>query len=129
MGLDEEYVFELIGRLEILRGKMPPFPGTEAERRALAKYLISEAGEMDLDTGREVFEKRCGACHTKQGFRPLFDALQGYTREDIIDVLPMLGDMTDEMAPWSGTDGEANLLAEYLNSWYAASAGSETDED
>ncbi len=119
-GLDEEFVFELIGRLDLLRGQMPPFPGTDLERRAVAKYLVGEAGEKTLADVREVFEKRCGTCHTEEGFRPLYDLMDGYIEEDIIDLLPLLGEMTDEMAPWSGTDEEANQLAQYLLSWYPA---------
>jgi mono/diheme cytochrome c family protein len=118
-GLDEEFVYELTGRLEVLRGQMPPFPGTDVERKALARYLSAQAGEKTWTDGRDVFEKRCGFCHMKEGFQPLYDSLQGYTREDVIDVLPLLGDMTDEMAPWTGTDEEADLLAGYILSWYA----------
>jgi mono/diheme cytochrome c family protein len=119
-GLDEDYLFELIGRLQILHGKMPPFPGTDVEQRAVAEYLAGETEATARLSGRGAFEKRCGFCHTKEGYRSLQTSLEGYTREDIIDVLPLLGDMTDEMAPWSGTDEEAYLLAEYVLSWYTA---------
>jgi mono/diheme cytochrome c family protein len=128
-GLDEDYLYELIGRLPILRGGMSPFPGTDVERRALAKYLTHEAGEKVISEGREVFEKRCGFCHTEQGFRSLQTSLEGYTREDILDLLPLLGDMTDEMAPWSGTDEEADLLADFVLSWYPTGSGSESEEN
>jgi mono/diheme cytochrome c family protein len=128
-GLDEDYLYELTGRLEILRGKMPPFPGTDDERRAVAKYLSTEIEDRALADGGEVFEKRCGYCHTKEGYQPLYEAMQGYTREDVIDVLPLLGDMTDEMAPWSGTEEEANLLADYLLSWYTAETAVDNEED
>jgi mono/diheme cytochrome c family protein len=128
-GLDEDYLYELFGRLEVLRGQMPPFPGTDVERRALARYLSSEAGERSWTDGRAVFEKRCGFCHMKEGFQPLYESLQGYTREDVIDVLPFLGDMTDEMAPWSGSDEEAELLADYLVSWYANEASATEGEN
>jgi mono/diheme cytochrome c family protein len=117
-GLDEDYVFELAGRLPVLHGMMPPFPGTEVEQRAVAKYLVGETDAAARPSGREVFEKRCGFCHTKEGYRSLQTSLEGYTREDIIDVLSLLGDMTDEMAPWSGSNEEAGLLAEYVSSWY-----------
>jgi mono/diheme cytochrome c family protein len=117
-GLDEDYIFELAARLEILKGKMPSFPGTEVERRALAVYLVSEAVGEKLTNGQEIFEKRCGFCHSVRGFRPLYESMQGYRREDVIDILPVIGDMTDEMTPWSGTDEEALLLADYILSWY-----------
>jgi mono/diheme cytochrome c family protein len=108
---------------------MPPFPGTDEERRAVAKYLSTEVEVKPLVDGREVFEKRCGFCHMKEGYRPLFDSMQGYTREDIVDVLPLLGDMTDEMTPWSGTEEEANLLADYVLSWYPSEAEVESEEN
>jgi mono/diheme cytochrome c family protein len=114
-GLDEDYIYELTGRLEILRGLMPPFPGTDVERRAVATYLSTEIDDTAPAGGREVFEKRCGFCHMKEGYRPLIDSMQGYTREDIVDILPLLGDMTDEMTPWSGTEEEANHLADYIS--------------
>jgi mono/diheme cytochrome c family protein len=117
-GLDEDTIFELAGRLEILKGRMPSFPGSDVERRALAKYLSSEVESRRLTDGKEIFEKRCGVCHDVQGFRPLYESFQGYTREDVIDFLPLIGDMTDEMTPWSGTDDEASLLADYILSWY-----------
>jgi mono/diheme cytochrome c family protein len=119
-GLDEDTIFELTGRLEILKGKMPSFPGSDLERRALARYLMSEVESKELTDGKEIFEKRCGVCHDVQGFRPLYESFQGYTREDIIDFLPLIGDMTDEMTPWSGTDDEASLLADYILSWYSS---------
>jgi mono/diheme cytochrome c family protein len=36
-------LYELIGRLPQVREEMPPFAGTEAERRALARYLAGLA--------------------------------------------------------------------------------------
>ncbi len=40
-GWNEEFTFEQLEHLDILKGFMPPFAGTEAERRALASYLAS----------------------------------------------------------------------------------------
>jgi len=42
-GWDVETIDHQIGRLEKLRGVMPPFAGTDAERRALARWLASTA--------------------------------------------------------------------------------------
>ena len=36
---DQDEIYELLGRLEELNAMMPPFMGTEAERKALAEYL------------------------------------------------------------------------------------------
>ena len=40
-GWDEEYLDYQLSRLDTLKGFMPPFTGTAAERRALAQYLVS----------------------------------------------------------------------------------------
>jgi mono/diheme cytochrome c family protein len=120
-GLDEGYVYELTGRLEFLRGAMPPFAGTDSERWALAKYLVSKAGaEWSMISGEEVFDKRCGFCHSRDRFRPLYDGLNGNSRQDLLDLLPTLGDMAEGMAPWSGSDEEAGMLADFLLAWYEA---------
>lgn len=125
-GLDEQFVYELTGRLEFIRGQMPPFAGNDVERRALAKYLVSISDpDFPLIDGEEVFNKRCGTCHTIDGFRPLEPSLEGNTDQDIIDLLPVLGEMADGMAPWTGTDEEAQMLAEFIQSWYAAPAATE----
>jgi mono/diheme cytochrome c family protein len=127
MGLDEDYTYELIGRLPFLRGAMPPFAGNDTERRALAKYLVSKAGsQWSLISGEEVFSKRCGVCHSKDRFRPLVESLKGNSHQDLIDLLPTLGDMADGMTPWSGSDEEANMLADFLQSWYAAGPAADT---
>ena len=121
MGLDEEFVYEMIGRLEYARGAMPPFPGVDIERRALAKYLVSEAGaQWSMISGEEVFDKRCGFCHSREGYRPLLPSFEGNSRQEFIDLLPVLGDMADGMATWSGTDEEAQMLADFIESWYQA---------
>jgi len=122
-GLDEDFVYELTGRLEYLIGPMPPFAGSDLERRALAKYLVSEAGAgWAMVNGEEVFNKRCGFCHSQDKYRPLKASMEGNTEADIIDLLPVLGEMADGMAPWSGTDEEAKMLAEFIQSWYAVDA-------
>lgn len=130
MGLDEEFVYEVTGRLNYLRGAMPAFAGVDVERRALAKYLVSEAGaQWSMLSGEEVFDKRCGFCHSKEGYRPLYSSLEGNTREEIIDLLPALGDMADGMAPWSGTDEEAEMLADFIESWYQAEPAADANAD
>ncbi|MFC1513491.1 c-type cytochrome [candidate division KSB1 bacterium] len=119
-GLNAEFITEVIKRLERLRGKMPPFPGNETERQALALYIKSITDpDYKITTGEEVFKKRCNICHTKEGeFRGLYPLLEGYSHDEILERIPTLGSMQEKMAPWSGTDEEAAMLAEYLNSWY-----------
>jgi mono/diheme cytochrome c family protein len=121
LGLDEPFVLELIARLEHLRGRMPPFPGNTIERQALARYLVGEAGaDWAFVDGEEVFDKRCGFCHSRDSYRALYEPLEGSTSEDIVELLPMLGEMTEAMPLWTGTEEEAGMLGEFIEAWYHA---------
>jgi mono/diheme cytochrome c family protein len=40
-GWDEEFIDHQVANLDTLKGYMPPFKGTDLERRALSKYLVS----------------------------------------------------------------------------------------
>ena len=68
--------------------------------------------------GVETFAKRCGFCHSQDRYMGLYASLDGNTAEDVIDMLPMLGDMAEGMPPWSGSDDEARMLSEFIESWY-----------
>ena len=126
-GLGEEFIYEFIGRLEYTRYEMEAFTGTDEERRLLAQYLLSEIGSAFLGgvvTGKEIFDTRCGFCHTKDGdIQPIFDAFYGSTYEDIIELIPLLPELIETMVPWLGTDEEIELLAEYILSWYSSEPG------
>lgn len=119
-GLDEEFVYNVVLRLERLRGKMPPFPGNEEEASALAAYLVSTTDQdYRITTGKEVFDRRCGICHTEnKGYRPLYHILQHHTYETLYERIPTLGSMQRKMAPWSGTVEEQEMLARYIMTWY-----------
>ncbi|MFC1493032.1 c-type cytochrome, partial [candidate division KSB1 bacterium] len=119
-GLNKEFIAEVIQRLELLRGKMPPFPGIPDEREALAEYLHSITDQnYKISTGEEVFKKRCNICHTQAGeFRGLTQLLNVHDQESLLKRIPTLGSMQKKMAPWSGTDEEARMLAEYISTWY-----------
>ncbi len=120
-GLDEEFIFEFIDRIDYTRWIMSPFDGTEGERRELARYLHSKTDQsVTLKTGKEIFDKRCGYCHTINGdTQPIYDSFYGATYEDIIDLVVFLPDQIWFMVPWLGSDEELNKLAEYIQSWYA----------
>ncbi|MFC1564014.1 cytochrome ubiquinol oxidase subunit I [candidate division KSB1 bacterium] len=122
-GLDRDFLYGLVDKVENMKGNMPPFPGIETEKQALAEYLFSlNDDKIELLTGYNVFQKRCGFCHTRNKYRGLNDFFYGQYKEDILEMLPLLSDMIDLMPPWSGSDEETEMLAEYIAAWY-------TDED
>ena len=119
-GMDERFVEEVAARLQYLRGKMPPFAGTGMERRALAAYLIAQTDQAAKPvSGAEVFSKRCNICHTIDGgYRALYPLLRQHTTESLEKRIPTLGQWQKKMVPYTGTEEETRMLAEYISSWY-----------
>ncbi|MGC8762211.1 MAG: c-type cytochrome [Acidobacteriota bacterium] len=114
-GLEEPYVATLVRHADLLRGPMPPFPGTPEEAAALARYILQGSTPVPPESGARSFRRRCAPCHTVAGpFRPLAPAFSSLTPEDAADLLLGLDALNEAMPPWTGTDGERNLLARYL---------------
>jgi len=122
-GLDEAWIAGIVPRLHLYREKMPPFPGNAADAAALGRYLKSVAGPDPLAGGRLsaaaqdalAFGRRCGGCHTLAGnFRPLADAFAGLTPADAADIVAGIGDMSDSMPSFTGSDGEKERVARHL---------------
>jgi mono/diheme cytochrome c family protein len=120
-------------RLETrLERRMPPFPGTAAEKRALAVHLArlggdAEAGIAELvgDPGEEAFETHCAACHGSDSPWPIADRLAGRSSAELYDVIGRLDEVQEEMAPFAGTEEEREALAEYLGGLAAEVPGGE----
>lgn len=53
-GWSEEFTYEQLGHLDELKGFMPPFVGTDAERRVLAQWLssLNSVGKEDANVSR-----------------------------------------------------------------------------
>lgn len=114
-GLEEPYVAALVLHADALRGPMPPFPGNAGEARALARFLLQGSAPTPSAGGEEAFRRRCAACHTLHGpFRPLSPAFASSSAEEASDLLTALDAMSEAMPPWTGTDEERRMLAEYL---------------
>ena len=104
--------------LALTRGTMPPFAGNEQDRAALGSYLASLApatiagGEMDV--GRQVYQMRCGLCHTIHGSRRPLD-FGGMDTDAIADFTRTPPDLSADMPPFTGTESERHALAVYLH--------------
>jgi len=119
-GLDEEFIFSFIDRLDNSRFKMTPFSGTDEERRLLAKFLYSKTEqEYAFQSDEEAFNKRCGFCHTKDGdIRSLLFTFGGSNSDDLFELIPIYTQQIDLMVPWLGTDEELRMISDYIASWY-----------
>ena len=120
-GWDEEFTAGMIQRLEYTRRLMPPWVGTEAEAEALATYLMTlKPTEVQRPaTGEQVFDLRCGSCHTLHDTNPLMEVVEGMDADELDDFFSDLE--RDYMPAFTGTDDERRMLAE----WLATGAGTE----
>ena len=108
-----------LAKIHETRYFMPPFAGTEAERRALAAYLVGELhgkeiGEPDVaadDRGRVLFEENCSSCHVSADLAAPF---AGLGQEEIVRMLGTLNEISEEMTPFAGSAEEGQVLAGFL---------------
>ena len=121
-------------RVETRLGRrMPPFVGTDSEKRALAIHLSrlggdAEAGVADAvsaSPGAEAFEIYCAACHGPDSEWPIADRLRGRSSDQLFDLIGRLEEAREEMAPFAGTEEERAALAEHL----AGLSASASDEE
>ncbi len=104
--------------------RMPPFAGTEAEKRALAIHLARLGGDerAGLEApaagggGADVFEQHCAACHGPDSPWPITDRLRGRAAGDFYEIIGRLPQMREEMPPFAGSEDERRALAQYLGS-------------
>jgi mono/diheme cytochrome c family protein len=102
--------------------RMPPFAGTDAEKRALAVHLARLGGDerAGLEApagpggGGEVFERHCSACHGPDSAWPIAARLRRRSAADLYALIGRLAQVREEMPPFSGTEEERRALAQYL---------------
>jgi mono/diheme cytochrome c family protein/cytochrome bd-type quinol oxidase subunit 1 len=102
--------------------RMPPFAGTEAEKRALAIHLARLGGDegagleapAPVGDGAEVFEQHCAACHGPDSPWPMTDRLRGRSAGDFYEIVGRLPQVREEMPPFTGSEDERRALARYL---------------
>jgi mono/diheme cytochrome c family protein len=111
--------------------RMPPFAGTDAEKRALAIHLARLGGDEDAGLevpassagGGEVFEQHCAACHGPGTPWPISDRLQGRSAGEFYDLIGRLPEVREEMPPFAGTEDERRALARHLGGLAATAPG------
>ncbi|MGB3211342.1 MAG: c-type cytochrome [Desulforhopalus sp.] len=111
-----------IEKIHEVRYFMPPFAGTEQERKALAAYIagglhgkeVQESPQMagDMDKGAILFEENCSSCHAAED---LAGAFEGADKDEIVGMLKTLNEISDEMEPFAGTEQEHSQLAAFLS--------------
>ncbi len=78
--------------------------------------LLSLNDEDRLTLGRAVFMYHCNCCHAEKfGYSALAPLLAGRSVEEIKNLALRLNHTHYYMPPWAGTEVEAELLAEFLD--------------
>lgn len=106
----------MIERQEYMRRSMPPWMGTPSEARALALYLHTLPARTGpaapAENGAAVFEVHCASCHSVGGIRDIRDYLGDMEAVEVAEFLGWLE--SDYMPPFTGSQTEADLLAEWI---------------
>lgn len=99
--------------------RMPPFAGTDRERRALSVYLAILGGSKveplaKTASGAEVFDASCGMCHGADAQWPIATRVAKRSEQEIYDAIGKLPALNEVMPPFEGTEAERRALASHL---------------
>lgn len=118
-GWNEQGLYNMIGSLDnMVNGTMPPFAGTDAERRGLATYLATLApvatGTTMAISGEAVFETHCSSCHVRESNDPLFTTLKQWPEPRARYLIGKLDSLNENMPPFGGSGEEQEALAKWI---------------
>jgi len=114
---------------------MPPFMGNEAEKKALAYYIVKglhgkdvtfpgEGKAAAVSKGKELFTTHCTMCHPESLVK---EKTAAWERGRIRKSLDNLNALNPGMPDYAGTQEEKELMADYIDS-LKAGAGEAHDE-
>ena len=112
-------VYGMLGSLHLMRnGVMPPFAGTDAEREAVAAFLIdaipSKSETGITVTGEFVYNKYCGMCHQYNSEEGPFAVFGDLEKDEAVEFLSDLPGIYDEMPDVRIPEEDKEILAEWL---------------
>jgi mono/diheme cytochrome c family protein len=122
-GMDRQYIAGFLGGIQMAKGNMPEFLGTEEERLLLTDYLLSQTDRRPVEQvypvqgialGKKVFDLRCGKCHLFGKHLDNRASFEGMDREALNGLLDLSGNFSPQMPAFSGTPTEKAALVEFL---------------
>lgn len=96
------------------RSRYPALAGADGRVEAWRASALST--DQRLDLGRTLFMYHCNDCHAVRGYSGVHGLIRGWERSDLERVVHHPDRIHYFMPPWSGTEDEAVLLIEYLES-------------
>jgi mono/diheme cytochrome c family protein len=120
-GTDPAFIGAIVRSTHLLRGNMPPFPGSAAESETLGTYLHARTGRRPLselltgpELGRRAFEIRCGVCHPLGSPGDKSKSFVGMGAAEISGLLDMGPDLGEGMPAYTGDAKERAALIAHL---------------
>ncbi len=124
VGWDVDFAADMLSHIHMMRAPMPRFAGNAEDRAALGAYLASLNPPLNfgaitvanrLQVGRQVFDVRCGHCHSiNGGYRPLRGAFEKSTPDQVMGMFPVLDTMSENMPKFTAPEDQVQALAEYI---------------
>lgn len=76
--------------------------------------LLSMSADRRRAIGRTIFMYHCNDCHAVQGYSAVSQLARGWNRQLVHETVTHLDEVRFFMPPWSGTEPEAQALADYI---------------
>jgi len=134
--MDYPVLVNYLARIHDIRYFMPPFAGNEAERKALAYYIVKGIQGKDVivpagqhaaaeSKGAALFTRHCNPCHSVSLMKA---RTESWDKQKIRWALDNLNKIQSGMPDFQGTSAEKELLAEYLYALQGEDARDAHDE-
>lgn len=130
-GTDVDFIAAVVRGAAQLRGKMPPFVGSEEEVRSLAAHIHTQVDQRSLTEihglggaalGEKVYAVRCGICHVhvQGGYNDVSATIADMSEDEYGELLDGAADYGDGMPEFTATDTERQALIQF---WLRSKGG------
>jgi mono/diheme cytochrome c family protein len=122
-GTDHAFIAAIVRATHLLKGNMPPFPGTAAEADQIASFIqrytdrrpLDEICELQgVDLGQKAYDLRCGKCHIIGGAGDKTKSFVGLSADDISGMLDAAENLGEGMPAYTGNPAERAALVAFL---------------
>jgi mono/diheme cytochrome c family protein len=122
-GTDRAFIASIVKATHLVKGNMPPFPGTPVEADLIAGYISGQLDHRSLSEitglqgvalGKKVFELRCEKCHIPGTTMDKVKSLEGMSEQDLGSVLDMAADLGEGMPAFTAGAADRAALISYL---------------
>lgn len=92
------------------------FPSVMVDSKISGERLLELSPEKRREVGHTIFQYHCSDCHAVEGYSAVSQLARGWNRPLIKYTVTHLDQVHFFMPPWAGTDAEAEVLTDYIES-------------